>query len=352
MNKTISMADLLAKSELKSVNVNRGQEVEGQVIAILQNEIILDLLSKAEGVLQKRELSSQQLEKLKVGDKINAFVLQLENENGQVVLGLQKQVKNMGNASRWRKFEEVLRDGQSLKGKGIELNKGGLIVEVGGLRGFLPSSQVSLSQVANIEELVGQEIEVTVLEADSNQNRLIFSQKTNISEDIKTKLSKLKISDQVKGKVAAVLPFGIFVSLDNGVEGLVHISEISWEKVEDPGILFKVGDEVEAQVISLDANTGRVNLSMKQLSQDPFINKVGELQANDTVKGKILKITSMGVFVDLELGVEGMIHSVKLEGEEYQIGQEVTCLVDSIDTQKRRVNLVPFITSTKDLIYK
>lgn len=349
----MSMADLMAKQDKKSIAVFRGQEIEGEVISINPQEVILDLGTKAEGVLQKKDLSSEQSEKLKVGDKLTTTVVYPENESGQVVLTLLRPSQKGGQqGAKWNRFFDAKEKGEALKGKALEVNKGGLIVEVGDVRGFLPSSQVALSQAANIEELVGKEVTVTVIEIDPNQNRLIFSQKTDITEEVKDKLSSLKSGQEVAGKVAAVLPFGVFVSLTGGVEGLVHISEMSWEKVEDPGSLVKVGDEVKAKVISTDHSTGRVNLSIKQLSSDPFTEKTKDMKEKGVVKGKVTKASSMGVFVDLGEGVEGLIHSSKLEDTAYEVGQEVSCLVDSIDTQKRRVNLVPFITSTSGLIYK
>lgn len=348
------MADLLAKQDKKTLSLNRGQEVEGEVVSILGQEIILDLGLKAEGILQKRDLAPETAANLKVGDKLLTFVLVPENESGQVVLGLQKAIlRGDKSLPRWAKFEEALQSNRSLTGKGLEINRGGLIVEVNGVRGFLPSSQVSLSQAAKLDELVGQDLTVNVIEVDPSQNRLIFSQKANITEDVKKKLTLLKIGEKVKGKVVAVLPFGVFVTLDGGVEGLVHISEIAWEKVEDPASLYKVGDEVEAQVQATDVNTGRVNLSVKQLATDPFLERAKDFQTDDIIKGEISRITSTGVFVSLEGGVEGLIHATKTEAEtEYKVGESVTCLIDSVDNQKRRVNLVPFITSTKDLIYK
>ncbi len=348
------MADLLAKQDLSNVRLSRGQQVEGSVIAIYPQEVILDLGTKAEGVLQKKDLTPEQAANLKIGDKVLTSVLQIENESGQVILGLQRMAGRTDRSSaRWGKFEAALRSNQVLRGKGLEVNKGGLIVEIDGIRGFLPSSQVSLSQAANLDELVGNDLDITVIEVDPDQNRLIFSQQTNVSEDIKTKLSALKVNDLVEGKVAAVLPFGIFVTLEGGVEGLVHISEVSWEKVEDLNTLFKIGDPIKAKVISVDGNTGRANLSIKQTSQDPFTKLAEKYQADDVIKGTISKVTSQGLNIELPEGMEGFIPQAKLDADTtYEMGKEITCLVDSVDAHKRRINLVPFITSTKDLIYK
>lgn len=355
------MADLLAKQpaswRTKQLSLTRGQEIEGKVVIISPQEVVLDLGTKSEGVLSKKDLTPEQLANLHVGDKLLVFVAQEENESGQAIVDMQRSIQSQGTTSeRWKKFGEALKENKSLKGKGIEVNKGGLIVEVDGIRGFLPSSQVSLAQAAKLEELIGKTIDVAVIEVEPYQNRLIFSQKTTVSEDVKNELTKLKIGDKVKGEVAAVLPFGIFVTLEGQalsfIEGLVHISEISWEKQESPDSQFKVGDKVEAKVISIDANTGRVNLSIKQLTKDPFLEKAEKFQPEDIVEGAILKVTASGVFVDLK-GVEGIVHSGKLDGtKEYEVGGIATFLVDSVDKAKRRINLAPFITSTKGLIYK
>ena len=220
--------------------MTRGQEIEGEVILITDSEIILDLGGKSEGVLPKKDLSLEQAANLKVGDKLLTFVVVPENESHQVVLELHKTVLSKtgkpGNI-RLDRFILAKKNNQVLTGKGLEVNKGGLIVEIDKVRGFLPSSLVTLSQAANMDELIDKDIQVTVVEVDPAQNRLILSQKTNLSEEIKSKLSKLKAGDKVEGEVAAVLPFGVFISLPDGVEGLVHVSEMTWDKVEDPNSL-------------------------------------------------------------------------------------------------------------------
>jgi len=335
--------------------MTRGQEIEGEVILITDSEIILDLGGKSEGVLPKKDLSLEQAANLKVGDKLLTFVVVPENESHQVVLELHKTVLSKtgkpGNI-RLDRFILAKKNNQVLTGKGLEVNKGGLIVEIDKVRGFLPSSLVTLSQAANMDELIDKDIQVTVVEVDPAQNRLILSQKTNLSEEIKSKLSKLKAGDKVEGEVAAVLPFGVFISLPDGVEGLVHVSEMTWDKVEDPNSLYKIEDKVTSQVMSIDSNTGRANLSIKQLVSDPFKEKASSYQPDDIVKATITKVTTQGVYLDIE-GIEGVIPSSKMEGEvTYEAGKSLSCLVDSVDEHKRRINLAPFRTSTKDLIYK
>lgn len=350
------MADLLAKQDNKqetTLKLERGQEVEGDVVLITSSEVVLDLGGKSEGVLSFKEFPEDQQEKLKVGDKVKAYVVRAENESGQVVLELYKtSTSKKGSNPRLDKFIAAKNRNQVLIGKGMEVNRGGLVVEVDRTRGFLPSSLVSLSQAANLEDLIDKEIQVTVVEVDPSQNRLILAQKTSVSEETKEKVSKIKAGEKLEGEISGVLSFGVIVKFEDGVEGLAHVSELSWDKVEDPSTLFKVGDKVSAQVISTDPALGRVNLSLKQLASDPFKEKAKDFHSDDIVKATVTKVTSQGIMLDVE-GLEGFIPSAKLEADEtYEIGKSFNCLVDSVDEQKRRINLAPFITSTKDLIYK
>lgn len=348
----MSMADLLAKQDQTNLKLERGQEVEGQVVQIENSEVILDLGGKAEGVLSKKDLPEDQQANLKIGDILKAYVVRTENESGLVVLETYKTSSRKGSNPRLDKFIAAQKSGQILKGKGIEVNRGGLVVEVDKTRGFLPASLVALSQMANMDDLVEKDIQVKVVEVDSSQNRLILSQNVSISGDLKAKLSGFKNGDKVSGVVEAVLNFGVLVNLGDGAFGLVHISELSWERQEDPAVLYKVGDKVEAMITSVDAEGGRINLSIKQLASDPFKDMAEKYQSDDIVKATVTKVTGQGIFLDVE-GVEGFIPSAKIEADEtYEIGKSLSCLVDSVDTQKRRINLAPFITSTKDLIYK
>lgn len=356
----MTMAELLAKQEFKPINITRGSEVEGTVISIVDTEIVLDLGGKAEGVLSKKELPLDKQESIKVGDKLSAYVVHPENDSGQVLLGLNKAStagkagsRTAVNAARFQKFENALKNKQQIHGKALELNKGGLIIEVDGVRGFLPTSQMTLTQASQLEDSVGKDFTLVVIEVDPAQNRLIFSQKGEVSEDLKKNLSKLKVGDIVKGVVAAILPFGAFVTLSDGVEGLIHISEISWDKTEDAASLLKVGEEVSCKVVSVDSASGRVNLSIKQVTDDPFLEKTKDFQPDDVIKATVTKVGPMGVSLTLDGEIEGLIPTAKMDPDtEYEVGKSMNVLVDSVDARNRRINLAPFITSTKDLIYK
>lgn len=350
------MEELLASQSTKFVSLFRGQEVEGEIVAINDNDVILDLGAKSEGVIQKKELSD---ENLKIGNKVKAYVLVTENENGQAVLSIyssqSKTSNTKGRGIHWAKFVEAQKQKINLKGRVTEVNKGGLIVEVDFARGFLPNSQVGYELLNKLGEkapdLMGQTLTITVIETDQSNNKLIFSQKGQVSEEIKNALKKFEKGSKLKGRVEAVLPFGLVVGVD-GTKGLVFISDIAWEKVDDIANLYKTGDEVEVAVLGADEELGRLNLSIKQLKADPFTQIAEDYPADEVVKGDVTGVSEAGVTVALD-GVEGLLPASKMDPDtSYEVGKSMSFLVDSVDMQRRRINLAPFVTSTAGLIYK
>ncbi len=358
-----TMEELLASQSQKVVNLYRNQEVEGEVVAVTGKEITLDLGTKSEGIISTRDIPKDQLDSLKLGDKFKAFVYMQENESGQVVLSLQKQVSSPMRPDRgrfkgksrggrfidWSKFVSAQNQKSKLQGTVIEVNKGGLMVEVAGTRGFLPNSQVGFELLsksgAGMDNLIGQDLTVTVIEVDQDNNKLIFSERGQVSDEVQKKLNRFKNGQKVKGKVVAILPFGLVVDVE-GSEGLVFISDVSWEKVDDLSKLYQVGDEVEVIVTGLDKELGRLNLSIKSLSEDPFAKLVEKYSADEVVKGVVVSVTETGVVVKLD-GVEGLLPASKMDLDtKYEIGKSMSFLADSVDNQKRRVNLAPFVTST------
>lgn len=375
------MGELLASQNKKFTAINRGQQVEGEVVSISNKEIILDLGAKSEGVLQKRELSESQIKDLKLGDKLKSYVSQSENESGQIVLSSSYQIKSSSSfAGRGRgtrpyslkraisgdKFIQAQNKKTKLQGKVLEVNKGGLIVEVEGARGFLPNSQVGFELMnkagGGMESLIGQNLTLVVIEVDWVNNKLIFTQRGQVSQDVKSKLREFKKDQKAEGKIVAVLPFGLVVSVIDrsvsggdvaGVEGLVFISDIAWEKVEDISNIFKVGQSIQIVIIGIDEELGRLNLSIKQLKVDPFVKIADKYLPDEVVKGEIVSVTDTGITVKLEMGVEGFLPSAKMDPDtDYEVGKDVTLLIDNVDANRRKINLAPFVTSTKDLIYK
>lgn len=358
------MEKLLASQTKQLTTLHRGQEVEGEVVSITDKEVILDLGAKSEGVISTREIPAATLSGLKIGSKLKAYVNLTENESGQVVLSSSPAMKmeGMKTSSRgsksinWSKFISAQNYKSKLQGKVLEINKGGLIVEVGGVRGFLPNSQVGfelMSKAGNgLDRMIGENLTVTVIEVDQDNNKLIFSQRGAISDEVKNKLANFQKDQVTKGKIIAVLPFGLVVDVA-GTEGLVFISDVSWDRVDDLSQLFSTGQEAEVKVLGLDEELGRLNLSIKQLTQDPFTKIAEKFPVDEVVKGEITGASEAGVFIKLADGVEGLLPSSKIkQGTSYEPGQSMTFLVDSVDSHKRRINLAPFVTSTEGLIYK
>ncbi len=326
----------------------KGEVVTGTVTSISGKEVLIDFGGKMEGVVGEKEWDQVKdyVSKLTVGDKIEAVVISAETEKGQMVVSVRKS----GSKYRWQKANELLKTGEPVSVKGVETNKGGLIVEFEGIRGFVPGSQLSADHQAEISKMVGKSFLAKVIEVDVSQNRLIFSEKAITgAADLAKKLtdlkSKVKIGEKYFGKVAAVMPYGVFVSLDNGADGLVHISEISWQKVEDTASLFDVGDEVEVMVLGINDHDGKLNLSIKQLVPDPWLTLSKKYTTEQQVKGKVTRVSSFGIFVRLEEGLEGLIHISKVPaGKEFEVGEEVTCTVESIDATAHRISLIPVVT--------
>jgi small subunit ribosomal protein S1 len=361
------MADLMASLSAKTLSLTRGEEVEGEIVAITPNEAILDLGTKTEGLIGKNEFADEDFAALKVGNTIKAFVVVPENESNQTVLSFQKQTgrndrRSQEQLKRWQKFIQAQTKRSTFSGKVTEVNKGGLVVEVDGIRGFVPSSQVGLESVAKVssfEELIGQTLPVMVIEVDPGNNRLIFSARKSVTDEALAKLNEFEVGQKVKGQVSALVPFGLFVDLD-GVEAVVFAHEVSWasskgdeKEVANLAEQFEVGQEIEAVIIGKDENLGRLTLSIRQLQEDPFTKVAENFQTDDVVTGTVTAVDQNGVMVDLGEGVEGFVPAEKVEtGSEYTAGQKTNFLVDNIDKARHRINLAPFLTSTVGLIYK
>lgn len=348
----------MASSSAKVINLRRGQEIEGQIVAVSDSEYVLDVGSKSEGVIPKKEFPLSQKETLKIGDKVKAFVTFAENENGQIVLSLhQVQPKTGGRRSKeidWSRFKNAQTQKSKLSGTVIEINKGGLIVEVNRIRGFLPNSlsgfEILSKNVSSQQELVGQTVNFLISEVDENANKLIFTQKGLTEDSTKAELRNFKKGDNFKGIVASILPFGIVIEKD-GVRGLVLISEVSWERTEDLSA-FQKGQEVKTLVLGVDEDLGRLNLSLKQLTEDPFVQSAEKFVPDEVVKGEITQVSDAGVVVDLQ-GAEGFLPTSKMDPDtKYEAGKFMSFLVDGIDLGRRKVNLTPFVTTTAGLIYK
>lgn len=347
-----TMSDLLSGgAEIKVAKP--GDMVEGTLLSVGKNEVYIDLHGYGVGVVRGRELYDDQatLASLKVGDTITASVVDTENKDGNVELSL----RQAGQERVWQTLKTYMDDKEVVSTKILAANKGGLMVEINNVLGFLPVSQLSLEHYPRVEEgdknkilsllngYVGQMFAVQVITADSNEEKLIVSEKAVFEKEMEGRLSKLKIGDVIKGTVTGVVDFGVFVKFGD-LEGLVHISELAWQRIDNPKDIVKVGQEVEAKVIAIDK--GRVSLSIKQLQADPWQDSVKKYQIGQVVKGTITKVMPFGVFVELDKDIQGLAHLLELSHEPVKnpdelvkVGEEKEFKIISIEPGEHRLGL-------------
>lgn len=353
-----TMDELLAQAEKKLKVPQKGSIIEGVITDITKKMVVVDIGGKTEGVVLEKEfeLAKDFIEDLAVGDTVSVYIISSENDKGQTLLSLKKAAMD----KKWDMFINALENNLNVNVKGVELNKGGMIVVCYGIRGFVPSSQFGKIHLGKLHELINKKFDVKVIEVDREKNRLIFSERhvseQNIIEQRDAALNTIKVDDALEGVVSGIMPFGLFITVEvnvdgekrGQVEGLVHISEMSWMKVEDPNKLFKTGDKVNVKVLGIDQAAGKLNLSIKQLTDDPWntISDSERYPVGSTVTGKVSRIESFGVFVNFEAGVDGLIHISKVVSlDEYKIGDKVTVNVESIEPDKRRMSLSPVLTT-------
>ena len=354
-----TMEELLQQTGALAKAPKKGETLVGTVTDKTRKSLMVDINGKTEGVVIDKEFEAakEYIDQLEVGDKVEAYIISSENDRGQILLSLKKAAAN----TKWDEFAKAMADNTIVEVRGLEVNKGGLIVTIDGIRGFIPSSQFGKEYVGNISKLKGRKISAKVIEVDREKNRLIFSEK-HVSEanEIAQRLQALtavKVGETYEGVISGIMHFGLFVTVSvplvnekgeqstGNVEGLVHISEISWEKVGDPHDYHKIGEKVKVKVLGIDENVGKLNLSLKQLAQDPWANIESRYPVGTTVSGKVSRIATFGVFVKIEPGVDGLIHTSKLSPDQvFEAGDNVTVVVESIDAAQRRMSLSVVLT--------
>ena len=353
---SVTMDDLLAMPENSVVVAKRGTTVVGTVTSVDSKSVRVDIGSKTEGIVSEREfdLARDYIAELKPGDKVEVTVLSTENNQGQVPLSL----KHAALDARWDFFKEAMEKDEIFDAKGVEVNKGGLIVVVNGVRGFVPSSQFGKELVGKFQTLKGKSFRVRAIEVDREKNRLIFSER-HVSEEKELAqkeqaISSLESGNIYDGVVSGVMHFGLFVTVEvpitnedavGHVEGLVHISEISWEKVTHPKDFHQVGDRIKVKVLGQDERTGKLNLSIKQLKDDPWIGIDTKYPVGTTLTGTVSRVETFGVFVNIHEGIDGLIHNSKLESSHvFKKGDEITVYVESVSPDQKRMSLSPVMT--------
>ena len=356
------MEELLAEQDSDIKSFKHGDVVEGTVVRIDKDEILVDIGAKSEGVVSNRELYGRNAEsqpQLAIGDVVLVYVLQPESPEGHVVLSLRR----AGLERKWRSMQELFEAGTIIDAPVIDHNKGGLIVDCG-IRGFVPISQIvdfprrpqneqprdAAQEIAEkLQPYIGRKLRLKILEVNRKANRLILSEKVALYEERREKrdelFSSLQVGQKVTGSVRSIAPFGIFIDL-GGIDGLVHKSELSWNKVNNPEAGYKVGDEVEAEVIDINHERGRISLSIRRLQPDPWESTVADFKVGDVIDGTVTKLVNFGAFVRVREGLEGLIHISELShqrvahpGDVVHEGQVLKLKIISLDSERHRLGL-------------
>ncbi|HEY5549694.1 MAG TPA: S1 RNA-binding domain-containing protein [Candidatus Saccharimonadales bacterium] len=342
----LTMDELLAAHDVKKIKA--GDVVEGVVSSVRKHEVWVDLGPNGMGVIFRREVGSSPLAE---GEAITASVIEPEMDDGYALLSMKRASKDRG----WSELERLFNEQEIAEVNAYSANRGGLLIELEGIRGFLPVSQLSAEHYPRVSDsdkdeiltklngLVGIPLRVRILDVSRKDNKLIFSEKEAVRGDMQSKLEKLKIGDVVEGMVTGVIDFGAFVNAD-GIEGLVHISELSWERVEDPRNYVKVGEKIKAKIIAIDKD--RLSLSIKQMSEDPWLEEVKKFKKGEICEGKITRITPFGAFVQLSPAVEALVHVSEMGDDDsidpeklFKLNERKQFKVLEIDTENRKIAL-------------
>jgi len=330
------------------VQVEDGQIVEGTVVKVDHDEVLLDIGYKSEGVIPARELSIRNdvdpSEIVSLGERIEALVLTKEDKEGRLVLSK----KRAQYERAWGTIEKIKEEEGVVSGPVIEVVKGGLIVDIG-LRGFLPASLVELRRVRDLAPYVGRTVDAKIIELDKNRNNVVLSRRAWLEETQKEQrddfLTNLKPGEVRRGVVSSVVNFGAFVDL-GGMDGLVHVSELSWKHVDHPGSVVAVGDEIEVQVLEVDLDRERISLSLKATQQDPWQQFASAHQVGELVYGRVTKLVPFGSFVQVGDGIEGLVHISEMSAHHVDLpeqvvtpGEELWVKIIDLDLQRRRISL-------------
>ena len=332
-----------------------GDVVEGEVMHVDREKILVDIGGKCEGVVPSREfqtLSPEELGRLRPGDRVLVFVLQPEDQAGQAILSIDRARQE----KTWRRLHEVFEAGGVIEAEVVNYNKGGLLVNLDGIRGFVPASQVvairggdEVSKQADMARMVGQRLKLKIIEINRHRNRLILSERQAVQEHrdaMKAQLIEtLREGETRRGRVTSIADFGVFVDI-GGADGLVHLSEISWTRVKHPSEVLRVGDEVDVMVLSVNPGQRKIALSIRRTQPEPWMQVASQFQVGQVVRGTITQLASFGAFARLQEGVEGLIHVSELAGwrvehpnEVLQEGDDVIVRVIRIDPTRRRIGL-------------
>src|SRR5438128_635334 len=330
------------------VPFSEGDGVSGKVVRIDKDEVLVDIGYKAEGVIPAYELSIRKsanpADEVEMGEEVDALVLTKEDQDGRLVLSK----KRARFEKAWRRIEAAAESGEPVQGTVIEVVKGGLIIDLG-VRGFLPASLVDIRRVPHLDDYLGQTIECKVIELNRSRNNVVLSRRAVLEEERKEVrqqiLDRLQPGQIVEGAISNIVDFGAFVDLD-GIDGLIHISELSWSHVNHPSELLSIGDAVKVKVLDIDRDRQRISLGLKQTQEDPWRRIVDTYNVGDELEGKVTKVVTFGAFVEILDGVEGLVHISELAPHHVESPREIVHPGDvirvrilEIDSERRRLSL-------------
>ncbi len=328
--------------------INEGEVVHGQVVRVDKDEVLVDIGYKSEGVIPVAELSIRRsinpADEVNIGDEIDALVLTKEDAEGRLILSKKRARFEMA----WKAIETSAESGQPVNGKVIEVVKGGLILDLG-VRGFLPASLVDIRRVQDLDEFLGKELRCKVIELNRSRNNVVLSRRAVLEDERKEMrqaiLDKLQPGDVVEGQISNIVDFGAFVDLD-GMDGLIHISELSWSHVNHPSEVLEIGQTVKVKVLDIDRDRQRISLGLKQTQTDPWQQVLDSYGEGDVVQGKVTKVVTFGAFIEILPGVEGLVHISELAQHHVENPREVVSQGDTVnakiievDAERRRLSL-------------
>src|SRR4051794_37273054 len=340
--------ELVPDYESTFPTINEGEVVNGTVVRVDKDEVLVDIGYKSEGVIPVSELSIRRsvnpADEVSVGDEIAALVITKEDAEGRLILSKKRARFEIA----WKAIEQAHEQGDPVNGRVIEVVKGGLILDLG-VRGFLPASLVDIRRVQDLDEFLGQELRCKVIELNRSRNNVVLSRRAVLEEERKADrqriLDALNPGDVVEGVISNIVDFGAFVDLD-GMDGLIHISELSWSHVNHPSEVLEIGQKVEVEVLDIDRDRQRISLGLKQTQSDPWQQVLESYKEGDTVDGRVTKVVTFGAFVEILPGVEGLVHISELAQhhvenprEVVSQGQDVKVLILEVDAERRRLSL-------------
>jgi len=341
----LDRAALAALYEETFKNLEEGTITEGRIVAVTKDKVVVDIGYKSEGMIPNDQFSTEELQDIKVGDRLQVYIEECEDADGNLVLSKEKADK----MKIWEELEKLFNDGKSIDGKIVARIKGGMMVDIG-VKAFLPGSQIDLHPVRDLDGLVGRTFPLKIIKINHRRGNVVVSRRVLLEETRdskrKTTLSTLKEGQLIQGVVKNITDYGAFIDL-GGIDGLLHITDMSWGRVGHPSEMFNIGDKVEVSVLKYDRETGRISLGLKQKSADPWTGVASKYAIGTRVRGRVVSLTDYGAFIELEPGVEGLVHvsvmswthEVRHPSRVVSIGDQVEAAVLNVDLASRKISL-------------